>query len=44
MGYSPWGCKKSDTTEQPTLSLFSDTFYPPLKDRKLKVREVSHLP
>ena len=23
MGYSPWGCKESDTTEQLTLSLFS---------------------
>jgi len=22
VGYSPWGCKKSDTTEQLTLSLF----------------------
>ena len=42
MGYSLWGRKKADTTEQPTL--FSGTFYPSLKDRKLKVREVSHLP
>ena len=23
MGYSPWGCKESDTTEQQTVSLFS---------------------
>ena len=22
-GYSPWGCKELDTTEQPTLSLFT---------------------
>ena len=22
VGYSPWGCKESDTTEQLTLSLF----------------------
>ena len=22
MGYSPWGCKESETTEQLTLSLF----------------------
>ena len=22
-GYSPWGCKETDTTEQLTLSLFS---------------------
>ena len=21
MGYSPWGCKELDTTEQPTVSL-----------------------
>ena len=23
-GYSPWGCKESDTTELLTLSLFTD--------------------
>ena len=23
VGYSPWGCKESDTTEQPAVSLFS---------------------
>ena len=25
MGYSPWGCKESDTTEQLTLSLHLST-------------------
>ena len=25
MGYSPWGCKELDTTEQLTLSLLSST-------------------
>ena len=25
MGYSPWGCKESDKTEQLTLSLLTQT-------------------
>ena len=24
VGYSPWGCKESDTTEQPTISFFQE--------------------
>ena len=30
MGYSPWGCKESDTTERLTLSIFKGRFGKPL--------------